>query len=100
MSEAHRASIRLLAWVGPHERDNVGLVAEPLKEIISTLDARLGICTAFLLGHIEQACGFSPVWVRSCGATWLFWLNCMRKISALVAGLGKLLGAGLAGLGN
>ena len=21
--------------------------------------------------HIEQACGFSPVWVRSCGATLL-----------------------------
>ena len=32
-----------------------------------------------LTGHIEQACGFSPVWVRSCGATSLFWANRLRS---------------------
>ena len=31
--------------------------------------------TALCFGHIEQAYGFSPVWVRSCGATALLLAN-------------------------
>ena len=30
-------------------------------------------------GHIEQAYGFIPVWVRSCRVAWLWWLNCLGQ---------------------
>ena len=57
---AHRASVQLLTRVGPLVPGNVDLVAEALKK---------------RCGHIEQAYGFSPVYVRSCRGTWLLSLT-------------------------
>ena len=85
---AHRGSARLLARVGPLVRFNVALLGEPGPHRASVrLLARVaqaptsGATWLFEFwpsrrrGHIEQAYGFSPVWVRSCGATELFSLN-------------------------
>ena len=50
---------------------------------IVLIERRIAASGTWLLSlnrwHIEQEYGFSPVWVRSCGATWPFRANRLRK---------------------
>ena len=103
---ARRAGARLLAGVGPLVWRNVALVAEPTGGhragvrllarvgllvppsgrgepprglLCKRVAVAIGALVAKRIGHVEQACGFSPMWVRSCCTTWPFSANRTRK---------------------